>query len=72
VITWATKYLHPSIVTSSWPLQFFFTVLLSWWVFGDLLSALQWIAAAFIIIGMLGVALGAYEERQLTDSSEPE
>lgn len=61
IITWGSKHLHPSVVTSFWPSQVFFTIILSWFAFGDALSGLQWVAVVFIVLGLLGVSFGIFQ-----------
>ena len=55
LITFANSHENPSIVTSFWPTQTIFAVLLAWMVFDSGLSWIQWLGALCIFIGLFGV-----------------
>ena len=56
-LTFGNKYLSSTLVTAFWPLQIATAVLLSYLLFQDTISIMQWIGGGFILLGLSGVTI---------------
>eukprot|EP00730_Choanoeca_flexa_P014133 TRINITY_DN6066_c0_g1_i1.p1 TRINITY_DN6066_c0_g1~~TRINITY_DN6066_c0_g1_i1.p1 ORF type:complete len:446 (+),score=82.82 TRINITY_DN6066_c0_g1_i1:2-1339(+) len=64
LITYCNKHVSSLVVTASWPLQVFVTVILSWLVFNIKLVSLEYVGMALIMLGMFCVAFGNFKEQK--------
>ncbi|EDQ93118.1 uncharacterized protein MONBRDRAFT_5412 [Monosiga brevicollis MX1] len=64
LITFCNKYISSLVVTASWPLQVFVTVILSYIVFNIKLQSLEYVGMGLILLGMMAVAYGNFREQQ--------
>jgi drug/metabolite transporter (DMT)-like permease len=57
LLTYGSQHLLPSVITAFWPLQVAVTLVLSYLVFGEVLSAINWIGGVCILLGLVAVTL---------------
>lgn len=61
LITWTNMQVNSSFVTASWPLQSLFCVILSYFVLGEVLVALEIVGGLLIICALLAVVWSNYK-----------
>ena len=64
LITWCNMQISASLVTASWPLQVLFCAILSYLILGEVMSMLEYIGGAMIILGLFAVVWASYAEEQ--------
>ena len=64
LISWCNMQIHSSVVTASWPLQTLFAVVISYFVLGEVMQALQYFGSGLIIFGLLCVIWANYQEEK--------
>ena len=69
LITWCNMQVNSSFVTACWPLQVFFCAILSYFVLGEVLVALEIVGGLMIIVALLAVTWSNYTEQRLATAS---
>ena len=64
LITWCNMQISASLVTASWPLQVLFCAILSYLILGAVMSTLEYIGGAILILGLFAVVWSSYVEEK--------
>ncbi|KAK3734154.1 hypothetical protein QZH41_017124 [Actinostola sp. cb2023] len=70
LITWCNMQISATIVTATWPLQVLFCAVLSYIILDEVLTTLEYIGAALIIVGLFAVIWSSYLADKENDEAQ--
>lgn len=65
LISWCNMQLSASLVTATWPLQVLFCAILSYFVLGEVLTAVEYIGGLFIVVGLMAVMWSNFSDERV-------
>ena len=72
LITWCNMQISSTVVTATWPLQVFFTIILSYIFLGEVMSPVQYIGGIMILIGLAFVLWSNFQDEKEFKSLDSE